>query len=410
MLRIMAGVCVLTLAGSVLGAGASEIEVAVAAGAFDRMDTPVCAEIELSAERMKEPICIAAEGKVQPAQIEPADGGKARVWWIIDKLAKGQSRTYALMPGKAAADGSAFHWKDSSTDKVKSKDLLFGDRPVIRYMHTPFDGSSKESIDITRKPYHHVFDPDGSRLITKGEGGLYPHHRGIFYGHNRVKLPGQAKHVDVWSASDAHQLHTGFVREFGGPVFGGHVVTIDWKDREGKTFATETRTVRVFRSPKDQTLIQFDTTVRTDDGPVALESSNNHHGGVQFRPVQAVAENKTETRFLRPGKWTTMPAGVAIDVEKHGDFRDLPWNAIQFKIGDRAYTVADLCNPKNPRNAEMSERDYGRFGEYSTWKLTKDSPLSLTYRFWVVATHAVKPADVDAKAHDFASPPKVDVR
>ena len=72
-----------------------------------------------------------------------------------------------------------------------------------------------------------------------------------------------------------------------------------------------------------------------------------------------------------------MPTDTAIDVPEHKDFVDLPWDAIQYKLGDRAYTVADLCNPKNPKGGEMSERAYGRFGEYSTWKLTKENPLSL---------------------------------
>ena len=94
--------------------------------------------------------------------------------------------------------------------------------------------------------------------------------------------------------------HGKFVREFSGPVFGGHVVTVDWVDPKGKLFAVETRTIRVFRSPKDQSLIQFDTTVSTDDGPVALEASNNHHGGVQFRAAQPVADDEKATRFLRP--------------------------------------------------------------------------------------------------------------
>ncbi|HSW44728.1 MAG TPA: DUF6807 family protein [Phycisphaerae bacterium] len=411
MLRIRVLVCLLALMAPALTAGAADTKATVSAGNTDRHDTPVSVDLKLTAEQMTQPICVVSDGRTQPAQVEPLADGQARVWWIIDNLPQGTSRTIEIQRGKVSDPpaSEAFSWKDTSRDNVKSRDLCFGDRPVLRYMYTPFDGTGKDTIDITRKPYYHVFDPDGSRLITKGEGGLYPHHRGIFYGHNRVKVHGQEKTLDVWSASDAHQIHTKFIREFAGPVLGGHVVTVDWKDLEGKTFATETRTVRVFRSPRGQTLIQFDTTIVTSGGPVALESSNNHHGGVQFRAAQAVAENKQDTRFLRPGKWTTMPADKAIDTEQHPDFKDLPWNATQYKLDDRSYTVVNLCHPKNPRNAEMSERDYGRFGEYSTWKLTKDTPLSLTYRFWVVAAHDVKPAQVDLKAADFSNPPKVNL-
>lgn len=395
-----------------IAAFAGPIRVSVSAGEFDRADTSVCADLKLAADQMKGPVCVVAEGKTQPAQIEPLCDGQARVWWFVNGLAKGATREYEIKLGEAAKvpASEGFVWKDSSKDKVKSKELRFGDRPVIRYMYTPFDGTNKDTIDLTRKPYHTVFDPNGSRIISKEAGGRYPHHRGIFYGHNRVKVPGQEKTLDIWSGADAHQAHVTFVREFAGPVLGGHVVTVDWVDREGKPFATETRTIRVFRSPKDESLIQFDTTIATDGGPVALEASNNHHGGVQFRAAQEVAEDEKATRFLRPGKWASMPTDTAIDVEQHKDFMDLPWNAIQYKLGDRAYTVAYLCNPKNPRKAEMSERAYGRFGEYSTWNLTKDKPLTLTYRFWVSATHDVTQKDVDIKARDFASPPKMAVR
>jgi hypothetical protein len=389
---------------------AGDIEVTVSAGDSDRSCTPVSVDIKLSAEQMKAPICVidGPAGMPQPAQVEPIGEGSARVWWILKDLPKGKSQSCTLRTGEAAriAGLQSFAWKDSSEGKVKSKDLCFGDRPVLRYMYTPFDGSSAEAIDVTRKPYYHVFDPDGSRLITKGDGGKYPHHRGIFYGQNRVKTDGQT--LDMWACGGPeHQAHAAFVREFAGPVFGGHVVTVDWKDAQGKTFATETRRVVAFRSRENETLIQFDTTIATTGGPVALESTNNHHGGVQFRAAQPVADNEKDTRFLRAGKWTTQPADKAIDEETYKDFRDLPWNAIQYKLGDRSYTVADLCNPGNPRNAEMSERAYGRFGEYSTWQLTKDKPLFLTYRFWVVASHDVKPAQVDLKYEDFAHPPKV---
>jgi hypothetical protein len=390
------------------GVWAGDMKVTVSAGDSDRVGTPVRADLKLGAEEMKGPVCVVVDGVTQPAQIEPLEDGRARVWWILESLPKGKSQTCTIRTGEAAhvPETQLFVWKDSSEGKVKSKDLCFGNRPVLRYMYTPFDGSSQESIDITRKPYHHIFDPDGSRLITKGDGGKFPHHRGIFYGHNRVKVDGQT--LDIWSAGGPeHQLHTGFVSEFAGPVFGDHVVTVDWKDRKGKTFVIETRRVVVFRSPKDQTLIQFYTAVATAGGPVALESTNNHHGGVQFRAAQAVADNEKDTRFLRPGRWTTMPADKAIDVEQHKGFRDLPWDAIQYKLGDRSYTVVDLCNPRNPRNAEMSERAYGRFGEYSTWQLTREKPLLLSYRFWVVASPDVKPAQVDLKYEDFVYPPKV---
>ena len=92
--------------------------------------------------------------------------------WLA--LPAGQSLTCALKLGSACdpPQAEAFVWKDSSTGKLTTRDLMLGEHSVLRYMYTPYDGKDEESIERTKKPFHHVFDPNGSRLITKGAGGL----------------------------------------------------------------------------------------------------------------------------------------------------------------------------------------------------------------------------------------------
>ena len=67
-------------------------------------------------------------------------------------------------------------------------DVLYEDRPVMRYMYESLDTSSPERIGETYKVYHHVYEeaPTGERFVTKGPGGLFPHHRGLFYGFNKI--------------------------------------------------------------------------------------------------------------------------------------------------------------------------------------------------------------------------------
>src|SRR5262245_47977222 len=89
---------------------------------------------------------------------------------------------------KVAPDGFRF-----VEEKGKYVDLLFGERKVMRYMNAPRDGSTKDSHEMTFKPFHHVYDPvKGEILLTNGAGLaankdlLYPHHRGLFFAYNKV--------------------------------------------------------------------------------------------------------------------------------------------------------------------------------------------------------------------------------
>ena len=67
----------------------------------------------------------------------------------------------------------------------KHLDFLRDGKPLVRYMYA-FDDSSEDARHQTYKPYHHVFDPAGENTITKGPGGQYTHHRGIFIGFARL--------------------------------------------------------------------------------------------------------------------------------------------------------------------------------------------------------------------------------
>ncbi len=379
----------------------AEFRVKISAGTSDRHDTPVFVDLELPDALAKGYARVDSDGKTTPAQIERLGSGRARVWWMLANLPAGQTRACTIHVRPAAPAGGApeFQWKDSSGPHGKSTDLLFAGRPVLRYVFTPFDRSD---IEHTKKPFHHVFDSDGSRLITKGAGGLYSHHRGIFFGYNKSKVGEQV--YDTWHAGKGeHQIHRQVLREITGPIVGGHVVKIHWNDREGKPFIEETRRLVAFRQPKDHLLIEFTSTLRPTHGPVSL-SGDRQHAGVQFRAAQAVAENKEATRYLRPAKWRDLPPDKEVNTPEH---KDLPWNAVQYKLGDRAYTVAYLSDAKNPGGAEFSERLYGRFGEYFPWELRKDHLLSVRYRWWITAGGDASRDLIERKYEDLASPPEV---
>ncbi|MBN1343268.1 MAG: PmoA family protein [Phycisphaerae bacterium] len=385
-----------------LGCGhAAEYTVTVKAGDAHRKDTPVSVVLPVPKQMAQASGLAVAEGQTVPAQVATIGEGAARVWWTVSDLSPGQSKTYTIRlgPGVCPQSTKVFKWVDSSKGKVKSADLLFGDRPVLRYMYTPFD---KSDIELTKKPFHNVFSPDGSRMITQSVGGKrYPHHRGIFFGY-KCKIGDQT--YDVWHAHKGeHQRHAKTVLEVAGPVVGGHVVRIDWNDRQGKPFVVETRSLFVYRQSDGNLLIDFTSTLTPTHGPVSL-GGDRQHAGVHWRSAPEVAENDKQTRYLRPAKY----AGLDPAKEHNAaDYKDLPWNAIRYAIGDQTYTVADLTSPKNPDGAEFSERLYGRFGEFFPWELRDDNPLAVRYRWWITDAPSVTRDDVERHYQDLANPPEV---
>lgn len=377
------------------GLGALPTEVVVHAGKTDRVQTPVF----VSAPKAETGLfTVHLEGiGPQPAQ-SFRSGDETLIWWIEPSLAAGKTRNVRIEKS-APRQSSSFHW--SSPDGEQTT-LSFGDRPVLRYEYRLVDPSDPEGI---RKPYHHVFDPNGSQLITKGTGGLYTHHRGIFFGYNKCLFDG--KFYDWWHCvkKKAFQAHDDFVATDEGPVFGGHTVRINWNDFDGKPVIEERRTLIAYRQGADRALIEFRSTLTALRGPVRL-AGDRQHAGVHFRAAAPVADRQKETRYLRPEKWSTLPA----DKEQNGaDHRDLPWNALRYSLDGRDYCVAYLSDPKNPDGADFSERLYGRFGEYFPYTLTKEAPLNLRYRFWIVAGATPSREDIDARLEDLAQPPLVTI-
>jgi hypothetical protein len=311
-----------------------------------------------------------------------------------------------LSPDTAPPEAS-FRWHDTPGQFAE---LKFGQQPVLRYMYEPLDESSPARRERTYKVFHHLYDPTGARLVTKGAGGKYTHHRGVFYGFNRVSYDGGQKKADVWHCSgDACQTHEGFVAANAGPVLGRHVVKIAWRGPGKEAFAEELRELTAYRVPGGQ-LIDFASRLVSKAGPVRLDG-DPQHAGFHFRADNEVADaTARQTYYLRPdgrGK----PGETRNWAANNRDPKsiNLPWNAMSFVLGDTRYTAFYLDRPGNPKEARYSERDYGRFGSYFEYDLTENRPLEVRYRVWLQAGEADVP-HVQAASRNFVEPVEVVIR
>jgi hypothetical protein len=380
-----------------------QVELAVAAPDFDCADVPLHTPVDLPAPMAALPAeQIAVElnetgaNASVPGQIVRIDD-RAELWWIAPQLQTGRRSTWtATLRKQLSEPEERFAWKDTPREYL---DALWSGRPVLRYMYA-HDASTPERLHETYKPYHHVFDAAGRNLLTKGSGGLYPHHRGIFVGWNKLGCAG--KEYDFWHMKDGiSQRHEKLLYKTAGPVLARSEMLIHWIDADGQPVVIEKREVTLFRQPSPTiALLDFraDLTPAKDD--VVLDG-DPEHAGVQYRAHNGVAEGGPEVkatyRFHEDG------------IDPHED-RDLPWAAMSYGLDGRRYSVQHMNHPDNPKPTVYSAyRDYGRFGAFFTKKVAAGETLPLCYRIWVVEGDLPDRATLAARRAAFTSAPRVTV-
>ena len=379
------------------------IRITVDAGKHDRKDTVVSVPVPVPDVSAGAAVAILEDGSGKTLQGQIAGGKELR--FVLPELKAGATATYKVTfirePSKL---DTSFAWKDAEGDYAE---LSVGKRPVLRYMYKALDESSKDARTSTFKIYHHVYDPKGEKFVTKGLGGLFPHHRGIFFGFNQVTYGEDKKKCDVWHCTgDAYQSHEKFLLNEGGPVYGRHKLAVAWHGVKKEVFATEERDLTAYALPGG-TLIEFASEVTPVIAPVHLDG-DPQHAGFHFRASQEVPDKTAkQTYYVRPdgaGKF-----GETRNWPGQKTHINLPFDACSFVIGDQRYTVAYLDRPDNPKEARFSERDYGRFGSYFVKDLNKGDTLKVRYRIWVQEGE-MKPEDVARLSTDFVEPPTVTVQ
>ena len=191
-------------------------------------------------------------------------------------------------------------------------------KPILRYVYA-HDTSSDETKFNTAKVFAHVVAPNGKTTLTKGSGGKFPHHRGIFIGWSKLKQGGKSH--DLWHVRNTAQLHDKFVKTHADAKGATVTSVINWIGTHGEKVIEETRTYKVNVQKGAYTVIDFTSRLKAVNGDVEL-NGDPEHAGIQFRPSQQVAENKS-------AKYVFHKDGL--DLKKD---LNLPWAAATFKVDD----------------------------------------------------------------------------
>ena len=209
------------------------------AGKWDRVNTPVVVGLPIKIppsvdwQAMRSDLT-APDGHAIDCQLTPLGLGSGmanaaietsqpcEIQFILRHLKAGEKLRLTGIIDSAqalAAKSLGFRWADDPQDRIR---LFWLEKPVMDYRDAPYDNSSKAIRDRTFKVYDHLYDPDdGKRQVTKGPGGLYTHHRGLFYGFQRVSYgPNGATKVNIWECPNAHQSHEGVLSSEAGRVLG----------------------------------------------------------------------------------------------------------------------------------------------------------------------------------------------
>lgn len=271
--------------------------------------------------------------------------------------------------GVAAAEGSEFE---------ESMVLRLNGKPWMSTVTTSFD---KNHADRTYKVYSHLYDFDGSDVITKGAGGQYPHHRGLYIGWIKTLVGG--KSWDTWVMTNATQRHSAWLELEAGVDSATQVEEVNWCDDEGKPFVREIRAINVWESPPDKRVFDFQSTLHSLAGEVQLKG-DPHHGGMHVRLANEVAENATDTVYI-------LPEGA---VEGENEIvKGAWWVCCNAKVRGKAWWVMHLTPPDHPMGQPVySMRRYGRFGAFVEPVLEQGKPLVMEYRIVVSS----KPLDLKA--------------
>ena len=394
----------------------------VRAGKHDRTQTPLVASVPLPAAKIAASgvVLTDANGKRLPAQLTASSllkskNARAELHWVLPALKANTSThftaTIQSRAGKTQPPRSGFSWKNSPG---RYTDVLHGDRPIVRYMYKAYDNDPTKR-DLDNKPFHHVFDPAGTRLLTKGTGGLYTHHQGLFYGFTRCTFPGGK--CNTWYCHEGeHELHRKVLAEEAGPVVARHRTEIDWNDLEGKPFCRENRELAVF-AVAGGTLIEWSSRLWSVRGTVTLDG-DAQHAGFQFRAADEVAQRQKEklVYYLRPdgkdepGATRNPVKGKGAEDPVNKPMVNMPWNVMSFVLGPQRYSAVYIDSPRNPKPSFASERAYGRFGGWfgAQTLVEGKQPIELIYRVWVQRGEMTG-ADANRLSADFADPPTVAV-
>ena len=381
-------------------ANAATRSLVVEAGDQARQHVPMCVDLPAGTAKAT----MASGGKAVACQV---DDGK--LWWILDALAAGATKTYTVELGAAPPAGA----KGVSLKQLKAKiDVAIDGQPFTSYVFVP----PKVGRHVLRRPYFFPVYGPGQVAMTRPfpmiQKGLpkncatdHAHHTSIYVAHGKVNG------VDNWSVGGraGYIVHKGFEVVAGGPVVGMFCETLDWTTADKKPVMAELRTARIYRLPDTHRMLDLELTFQARYGKVLFGDTKEGglcatrmrpefkvRGGSRGRLINSEGASAGDT-WGKKARW--VDCSGMVDGKRLGfAVFDAPGN-LRHPTTWHARTYGLLT--ANPFGLSHFTRNKQR-GDY-----TLDGDKERTFRYRIFFHEGTeKQAKVDARWNDFANPPK----
>jgi len=225
---------------------------------------------------------------------------------------------------------------------------------------------SEQDREATYKVFTHIYDFEGKEPITKGPGGKYSHHRGLFIGWRATKV-GEATY-DTWHMTNCRQEHVAWLP---GAV---QSQEIRWCGDDGRAFIREVRTISAAPGKDGLRIIDFQSTLTSLSGTVALRG-DLQHAGMQVRLANEVSEHEDTTRYILPEG-----AEELADDKVVGAW----WVCCSAVVRGKRYWLVHMTPPDHPTGQPVySIRRYARFGAFFELDLHEAEPVAFNFRIIV---------------------------
>ena len=268
-----------------------------------------------------------------------------------------------------------FDYREETSPQAAQLVLSRDGRAWLSTQVTLFDRSTKERREQTYKVFTHAYDFTGDAPITKGPGGKYSHHRGLFIGWKDT-LVGDSDY-DTWHMSNCYQQHVQWLEQDARADKAAQSQLIRWCTLQDEAFIEEVRTISVSPGADGTRVIDFHSEFTALSGAISLRG-DLQHAGMQVRMANEVSEHQQSTRYVLP------EGAKELDNDK---VVGAWWTCCSPVVRGKRYWIVHMTPQTHPTGVPVySIRRYARFGAFFEPELTQGQALPLRFRVVVADT------------------------
>lgn len=261
---------------------------------------------------------------------------------------------------------AAFSAPFSFVQQPDTLDVVKDGAVWLRTMTPVFDAAK---ADETYKVYTHVFDFAGKQPITKGPGGKYTHHRGLFIGWKDTMVNGVD--YDTWHMPNCTQRHMSWESTQADDAKAVQRERVDWCDDKGAPFIGEVRTISAHAGDNGLRIIDFESELTSHAGRIELKG-DLQHAGMQVRMANEVSEHEATTQYVMPDGAKELEDDKVVGAW---------WMMCSPEVGGKRYYVMHMTHPSLVTGEPVySIRRYARFGAFFEPTLEEGKPALFRFR------------------------------